>query len=825
MTYLGTTPLLDSHGAKNNQPAGRGQMNHGRRNRKICHPTQLGWVCVFWGALACCGACGGGASSSAGAAGGEDALGGAIAPPNPQSAGFDSDRQGTELETSANDSTGGATEGPSAEEDTGPTAESSTNEPASVPRGTLHGQVQKGPMQPGSLVLMQWLSESLVPTGHSSQAAVTDAAGTYTMAHYPVDQWAQALAQGRYVDEITGQVIGPVTLSALVTGDVEQSAGINVLTHLQSARTQALVAQGEPRTAALNKARSEVLASLGLDVDLTSFSSLDLARAEPGDEVLLFASAVVLQVAHLRDPEQLADAVQTVLAEWSEDLAMDGQLDSAPWATWVPRIPQRLDEVQIRRNLIAAYERGGMLASPGHFAPLLESQQQAAWRLERPNGIRGQHWCADADGGFVALLYSADGLGALPATAGDRGYVARVGDDGQVQDAVLLDSAYSAQALGCDGQGRAYVLGRTSALGPESVGFVALVDAQGLQWRQALLSTEGQVLGQAQGGVFVATLSMPAPALAVRNYDAAGQLRWETLIPYPDAPYAGGKLEVTSHALVAAPDGGVFVLGQTQACLTVAGGAYNCQDPWYLTQDAFAARIAVDGTLTWLSQWGTPGTDAAWLGAADEGGNLIVQGYVDNLDTDTRANQRLLKFSPSGVPLWDHALPEGVFALAVAGDGLFLAGSTRGALDGVPAAEQDAWLARLDLDGDPLWLSQFGWLTMDTPQALVADADRLRLIVAAQATTRSALAEGLYGWYFPRGSATAVCDQAPCLNVVKDSDGDGDGVTDSFDLCPAGADQLDEDGDRVPDACDRCPSADDHQDQDRDQIPDACDPL
>ncbi len=62
-----------------------------------------------------------------------------------------------------------------------------------------------------------------------------------------------------------------------------------------------------------------------------------------------------------------------------------------------------------------------------------------------------------------------------------------------------------------------------------------------------------------------------------------------------------------------------------------------------------------------------------------------------------------------------------------------------------------------------------------------------------------------------------------CLLYVRRNDADGDGVTDSLDVCPGGDDALDGDGDGVPDACDVCPLGDDTVDLDANGIPDSCD--
>jgi len=61
-------------------------------------------------------------------------------------------------------------------------------------------------------------------------------------------------------------------------------------------------------------------------------------------------------------------------------------------------------------------------------------------------------------------------------------------------------------------------------------------------------------------------------------------------------------------------------------------------------------------------------------------------------------------------------------------------------------------------------------------------------------------------------------------DIVVDPDSDGDGVPDSFDVCPLD-NPDDSDGDGVCDSTDICPGFDDAIDTDGDSVPDGCDPT
>jgi hypothetical protein len=84
----------------------------------------------------------------------------------------------------------------------------------------------------------------------------------------------------------------------------------------------------------------------------------------------------------------------------------------------------------------------------------------------------------------------------------------------------------------------------------------------------------------------------------------------------------------------------------------------------------------------------------------------------------------------------------------------------------------------------------------------------------------------------PDGDGDGVPDAADLCPAVPDpeqGDGDGDGIGDACDLCPTVADpeQLDADGDGVGDACDLCPLIPNEaqHDEDGDGVGDECDPC
>ena len=73
-------------------------------------------------------------------------------------------------------------------------------------------------------------------------------------------------------------------------------------------------------------------------------------------------------------------------------------------------------------------------------------------------------------------------------------------------------------------------------------------------------------------------------------------------------------------------------------------------------------------------------------------------------------------------------------------------------------------------------------------------------------------------------SASATC-AIDVNGATQPTDGDGDGVPDSSDVCEGYNDNDDSDGDGVPDGCDACDGFNDSDDEDNDGIPNGCDTV
>jgi hypothetical protein len=229
------------------------------------------------------------------------------------------------------------------------------------------------------------------------------------------------------------------------------------------------------------------------------------------------------------------------------------------------------------------------------------------------------------------------------------------------------------------------------------------VDSTGASY--AVGETFGTLPGQTPGGTLDAF---------IRKYDPSGTEVWTRQFGAWDRDIA--------WAVAVAPEGDVYVVGQTEGILP---GQYSAGG-----LDAFVRKYDSSGSEQWTRQFGGGGADVGAAVAVDRAGNVYVAG------TTTSALAEKPKSFDAFVRRYDAAGNEGwtrQFGTA-GGDNardvtvdesnrVLLAGSTEGALPGqVSAKGYDAFVAGFDTDGATLWIRQFGSTGDDFGMAVAADA-------------------------------------------------------------------------------------------------------
>jgi hypothetical protein len=381
----------------------------------------------------------------------------------------------------------------------------------------------------------------------------------------------------------------------------------------------------------------------------------------------------------------------TLDPEGSQGESMNRTLFAVAGAALLPTLAQAHDMLWITQFGTKSYDYGRALA---------------------PDGEKGV---------FVAGTTSGQALLARYDDLGTQIWITQIGS-------VDYDEAF---ALAADGAGGTFIAGSTSgSLGGPNQGkadaWIARCDAQGNQhWISQIGSDDYEEAfavacddaGNAFiGGWTVGSLGGPHQG----GYDAwlagledSGQQVWNTQL--------GTIGDDQVNALAPDGAGGIFVAGYTEGSL--AGphkGSFR---------DAWLAHYDGSGSQTWILQLGTTADDDAVALAPDgEGGVIVAGSTAGSLGGPNQGGYDpwLAHFDASGHQIWiaqfggvavDHAR-------SISSDGAggtFIAGWTKGSLGGPSMGYWDAWLARCDATGNPIWISQLGTDQEDGADAIASD--------------------------------------------------------------------------------------------------------
>ena len=163
------------------------------------------------------------------------------------------------------------------------------------------GRVQKGPFTVGSEITINALDSTLSSTGVVYNTQTIDAMGDFSQTNIDT-QLVELVAQGFYIDELTGQLsASEIQLRSISDLSVNSAPTVNVLTTLQEQRLKFLVSQGSTVASASAQSQSEVLALFGINTaSINSLSTSDSMRIDgtsDEDAVLLAVSAILSQMA------------------------------------------------------------------------------------------------------------------------------------------------------------------------------------------------------------------------------------------------------------------------------------------------------------------------------------------------------------------------------------------------------------------------------------------------------------------------------------------------------------------------------------------------
>jgi hypothetical protein len=198
----------------------------------------------------------------------------------------------------------------------------------------------------------------------------------------------------------------------------------------------------------------------------------------------------------------------------------------------------------------------------------------------------------------------------------------------------------------------------------------------------------------------------------LHKYDSLGNLSWDRTIQASSTEYGSS---VSSDQL-----GNVFIAGYTSGSLHGLNAGGN---------DGFVTKFDSAGNLHWTRQFGSTAADSVSAAAADGYGNVFVAGSTWGAVGDTNLGQLdafIGKYDAEGNLLWlknyGGALYEQCFgATADSLGNLYITGFSVGLPGNPQKAGYDAYVSKLDPNGNELWAKQFGFGTQDAGSSVVVD--------------------------------------------------------------------------------------------------------
>ncbi|PFG46220.1 hypothetical protein ATG66_3352 [Vibrio sp. ES.051] len=162
------------------------------------------------------------------------------------------------------------------------------------------GAVQKGPLQPGSVVTIKELNDEFVATGVTHTTQIEDYVGNYSVNERFGSKYAELEAEGYYFNEITGSTDDQMTMSAFVDMSETSAANFNTATAVMKQSVMAQVEAGVDFVEAVDMATRNLLDIYNYDAvssEGVNFYETNLTNAEDTSTILLAISATTLQMA------------------------------------------------------------------------------------------------------------------------------------------------------------------------------------------------------------------------------------------------------------------------------------------------------------------------------------------------------------------------------------------------------------------------------------------------------------------------------------------------------------------------------------------------
>lgn len=232
--------------------------------------------------------------------------------------------------------------------------------------------------------------------------------------------------------------------------------------------------------------------------------------------------------------------------------------------------------------------------------------------------------------------------------------------------------------------------------------------------------------------------SQGGPDAFIQAYDQHGNLLWTQQF--------GSNM--TDRAMgVAADSTGVYLCGLTYGALPGHQSAGS--------DDSFVAKYDSTGNMKWLRQLGTEANDQCTAMAVDSSGGVYAVGATGgsmagpNLGND---DAYIRKFDQKGNIIWTvqfgSAGEDRGYGVAVDSTGVYMTGRTDGTLPGqTNLGGLDAYVTKFDVNGNQLWIRQFGSPEDDRGWGIGTDSTGIYVVGRADGALPGQTFLGVYDAY------------------------------------------------------------------------------
>ena len=184
------------------------------------------------------------------------------------------------------------------------------------------GFAEAGPFLVGGSVKMNAVDPATLKTlGESLETTVVSDRGDFAFTGTLESAYASLEASGRFFHYSNSDTVSSITLNAYTNLADHAHVNVNMLTHMEYARMNQLVAEeGMTFADAKKKAEKEIVAAFHLPEDTARFESVSLASTGTAAQNLLAVTSIVLG-------ERSGDEISGMLTAITDDIARDGKWD------------------------------------------------------------------------------------------------------------------------------------------------------------------------------------------------------------------------------------------------------------------------------------------------------------------------------------------------------------------------------------------------------------------------------------------------------------------------------------------------------------------